>query len=112
MKEITNIQPVTLDIKSRTSQKEMSGEAKGAFEKELLQTVQKLENMENEIDAMIENPPAQSSTEISNGVDSVGNYINSIAGIVDDLSPEQTKNSTSAKFVTEQYSRAASKKES
>ena len=115
MKEITNIRPIELDLKSRPTQKELdsSEDIKRSFETELLQTVKKLETVENEIDAMIENHVAQSSTGISSGVNSVGNYINSIAGIVEDLSPEHPNPTgvKSSKFVTEQYSKSVSKKE-
>jgi len=113
MKEITNIKPVELDLKSRSKQKELdqSEDVKRTFETELLQTVKKLETVETEIDAMIENHVAQSSTGISSGVNSVGNYINSIAGIVEDLSSEHPTNTKFPKFITEQYSKSASKKE-
>ena len=74
-----------------------------AFEVKLQETVAKLENMGNEIDAMIKGEGAKSTQEVSQGVNQVGNMIQSMQGLVEDIAAPKQTAGKSPKFVANQY---------
>lgn len=70
---------------------------------QLLQTVQKLENMEGEIDAAMQSTAMQNAKAVNRGVHTLSNYIKSIEGMVEDFSMGNRPGHKSAGYGISQY---------
>jgi len=112
MSEINKINIIPGSIKAKAQKTENAQSEKGkAFEDQLLKTVEKLETMGNEIDAMMETGSSKSPTKVTSDINTVGNYIKSMAGMVEDFSSDQEKLIKSAKYVADKYEKMNVKKE-
>lgn len=83
------------------------------FAKELEKTVQQLENMDSQIEAMIQGK-ATDTSGVTKGIKEVGNMIQSMQGLVDNFAPEDKakKQAPNQKFAAGQYEKMNPKKDS
>ncbi|MDX2469887.1 MAG: hypothetical protein QNL04_04840 [SAR324 cluster bacterium] len=110
MTEINKINPAGLLKPIAKTQKTEA--TSGDFEAKLQQTVQKLENMGSEIDAMLAGTAKGGASEITQGVNQLGNMIQSVKGMVENISPSQKSSSGSAKYAASQYEKMNKNSES
>ncbi len=100
MSEINSIDVKALtDLKSQKSSKKPAEVAGDAFD--LL--LENLKSVENEMDAALNNPSAQNTTAVSNSINTLGNYIKKIEGIVEKISPENQTKPKPSKLAISQY---------
>ena len=102
MTEINKIQLKGLVEPAKTKvnpTKEPSGEA---FEAKLQQTLDQLESMGSELDAMIEGKGVQNPESVKNGVDQIGNMIQSMKGLVENIAPSKPQ-ASNAKLALSKY---------
>ncbi len=101
---MTHIDPIRLGglpetTKAKTPQNKEPGEA---FETRLQKTVERLESMGSEIDAMIEVKEGSNPQTVKNGVAQIGNMIQSMKGLVENISPSQPQ-AGNAKLAVSKY---------
>ena len=99
MSEINNIniKGLSSNLKSPGIDKNPTDIAGEAFD----QLLENLKSVENEMEAALNNPSVQNTTAVSNSVNTLGNYIKKIEGIVEKISPENQAKPT--KFAISQY---------
>ena len=110
MTEINKINPAGLLKPIQKTQKTEG--TPGDFEAKLQQTVQKLENMGSEIDAMLSSTAESGASEVTQGVNQLGNMIQSVKGLVENISPSQKPSSGTAKYAASQYEKMNKNSES
>lgn len=113
MTEITKIDVLKIDTAHQTKKSLKSNtEAKAGFEDQLLQTVKKLENMGNEIEAMMESSivPTKANQRPEQPTKHV--VLNSVESIVETFSDTTRTTVKSAKNVAAEYQAMNQKKHS
>lgn len=96
MTEINKINPAQFEPKVDNKKQ---AEIKPGFEQELLKTVEKLENIGQEIDNMMTAGPEAVSSEVNK----VGDVIHSMEMLMEKIAPENANSNQSAKFVASRY---------
>ncbi len=96
---MSDIKGLTADLKSNKRDKKPDDVADEAFG----QLLENLKSVENEMDAALNNPSAQNTTAVSNSINTLGNYIKKIEGIVEKISPENQVKPKSTKSAISQY---------
>ena len=113
MTEISKIDLTKIDAKlqgrkgTRVDEKEKSN-----FEDQLLQTVKKLENMGNEIDAMMESNTVQLNAANNGRLHPDKNRLNNMESIVENFSAAGKTSIKSAKNIAAEYQAMNQKKQS
>ena len=111
MTEINKINPAGL-INNGTKKIAKAEGTPGDFEAKLQQTVQKLENMGSEIDAMLAGTAKGGTNELTQGVNQLGNMIQSVKGMVENITPSTKNTSSTAKYAASQYEKMNKSNES
>ena len=102
MKEVNNIGPIS-QAQAAAKAKQTKAVQGESFENTLQETVAKIESMGSEIDALIEGKETKNTTAMREDVDQLGNMIQSMKGLVENISPPTKPQTGSAKFVASQY---------
>lgn len=104
-----NLPNINVRIQSGQGEKKATNESKN-FENQFLELVEKLENVSAEIDAMKESSSQQTPLTVKNRVNKVGNFINSMAGYVKDISSSTDEEGKSVQPGKNPYNQVSNKK--
>ncbi len=104
MTEISKVDLIKIDAKLKARQNSNQQPTdKSKFEDQLLETVQKLENMGNEVNAMIESSGLQVSSTSSPAKNHREGFLNNIDNVVENFSAAGKTSLKTAKNVAAQY---------
>ena len=113
MTEINKIDLLKIDAKLQARKgPKVEEQEKTAFEDQLLQTVKKLENMGNEIDAMMESNTVQLNTTTRTSLQSRKHLLNNRDSVVENFSAAGKSSIKSAKNIAAEYQAMTQKKQS